>query len=93
VGSFLASQGNHAQWGLGMAGVWRKSGDVRGAQAKYGGVAIGGAAARSVFPACGCGTRGDGGLGVGIGAEPGDRWSPRGTSIRDRSAGGAADAT
>jgi hypothetical protein len=76
-----------------MAGVRRKSGDVRGAQAKYGAAAVGGAAARSVFSACGCGTRGDGGLGVGVGAEPGDRRSPRGTGIRDRSAGGAADAT
>jgi hypothetical protein len=92
VGSFLASQGNHARWGLGMAGVRRRSGDVRRAQAKYGGTTVGGAAARMVCPACGCGTRGDGGLGVGIGAEPWDRWSPRGTSVRARSAGGAADA-
>jgi hypothetical protein len=65
---------------------------VRGAQAKYGGVAVGGAAARSVCPACGCGTRGDGVLGVGVGAEPWDRRSPRSTGVRDRSAGGAADA-
>jgi hypothetical protein len=76
VGSFLASQGNHARWGLGMAGVRQRSGDVRGAQAKYDGVAVGGAAARSVCPACGCGTRGDGVLGVGVGAEPWDREVP-----------------
>jgi hypothetical protein len=65
---------------------------VRGVQAKYGGVAVGGAAARLVCPACGCGTRGDGGLGVGIGAEPWDRWLPRGTGVHAQSAGGAADA-
>jgi hypothetical protein len=36
---------------------------------QYGGVAVGGAAARSVCPSRGCGTQGDGGMGVGVGAE------------------------
>jgi hypothetical protein len=59
---------------------------VRGVQAKYGGAAVGGAAVRSVCPAGGCGTRGDRGSGVGVGAEPWDRRSPRGIGVRARSA-------
>jgi hypothetical protein len=39
------------------------------ARTQYGGAAVGGAAAMSVCPSRGCGTRGDGGLGVGVGAE------------------------
>jgi hypothetical protein len=38
-----------------------------GAQAKYGGAAIGWAAARSVCSACECGTHGDEGLGGAVG--------------------------
>jgi hypothetical protein len=46
------------------ARVWRRA---RGAHAKYGGAAIGWAAARSVCSACECGTHGDEGLGGAVG--------------------------
>jgi hypothetical protein len=72
-----------AAWAVGAATTCAR------AQAKYGGAAVGWAAERSVCPAYGCGTRGDGGLGVDVGAEPWDRRSQWCTSGCARSAGGA----
>jgi hypothetical protein len=72
-----------AAWAVGAATT------CAGAQAKCGGAVVGWAAARSVCPACGCGTRGDGGLGVDVGAELWDLRTQRCTGGCARSAGGA----
>jgi hypothetical protein len=61
--------GTKSSHGHGMDAAWARGSDVQRRGTHYDGAAIGGAAERSVCPSRGCGMRGDGGLGVGIGAE------------------------